>query len=246
MRVLRLGTSNDAAGSLPEDQRGWKIAERRLAEATGDPVETILKGAWPNAAFASRLESWMDEYKPDLVVLQINNFWYGYESIPLWFERRLGRPGVSVNRIGLKLRNSPRFADSRWAQLVSRSLLRVLPSTTHFTIPEVATCMEGAMRKILAREGIILLVRGNDDWASMPMASRRFNRRNHARNAAMSSAMRSMCERLRVPYVQRPTLQAGELQTVNGAGWHYDAQGERQGGEFDAEAMTAAWLAVRA
>ncbi len=245
MRVLRLGTSNDDAGSVPEEQRGWKIAERLLAEAAGEPVQTTLKRAWPNEGLAPRLEGWLDEYKPDMVVLQVNNFWYGYESIPLWFERRLGRAGASLNHVGLKIRNAPWFADNRWAQLMNRNLLRVLPATTHFTVPEVAACMEGAMRKVLAHEGVVLLIRGNDAWASMPMASRGFNRRNAARNAAMSSAMRSVCERLRVPYVQRPVLQAGELETVNRAGWHYNADGERQAGEFDGQAMATAWLAVR-
>lgn len=246
MRVLRLGTSNDDARALSEEQRGWKIAERCLAGSTGEPVETFLKRAWPSAQFPSLLERWMDEYEPDMVVLQVNNFWYGHESIPLWFERRLGRAGKSLSNLGLKVGNSAWFADNRWAQMFNRRLLSILPKATHFTVAEVAVCMEGAMRKVLAREGVVLLVRGNEDWAAMPMATRRFNRRNAARNAAMSSAMRSVCERLRVPYFQRPTLQAGEVQTVNGAGWHNNAEGERLTGEFDGPAMVTAWQAAHA
>jgi hypothetical protein len=246
MRVLRLGTSNDGASALPEEQRGWKIAERRLADSTGEPVETVLRGAWPNAQFPSLLERWMEEYEPDMVVLQVNNFWYGHESVPLWFERRLGRAGKSLSDMGLKVGKSAWFADNRWAQLFNRRLLTVLPKATHFTVAEVAVCMEEAMRKVLAHEDIVLLVRGNEDWAAMPMATRRFNRRNAARNAAMSGAMRSICERLRVPYAQRPTLRAGEVQTVNRAGWHNNAQGERLIGEFDGQAMVTAWQGARA
>jgi hypothetical protein len=55
--------------------------------------------------------------------------------------------------------------------------------------------------------------------------------------------MRSVCERLRVPYSQRPTLHAGEVRTVNGAGWHNNAEGERLAGEFDGQAMASAWQA---
>jgi hypothetical protein len=243
MRVLRLGTSNDDAGSLPEEQRAWKIAERHLAGWAGEAVETTLKRAWPNAQFPSLVERWVDEHEPDLVVLQVNNFWYGHESIPLWFERRLGRAGKSLSSAGLKVGKSAWFADNRWAQMFNRKLLSILPKATHFTVAEVAVCMEGAMRKVLAHEGVVLLVRGNEDWAAMPMATRRFNRRNAARNAAMSGAMRSVCERLRVPYSQRPTLHAGEVRTVNGAGWHNNAEGERLAGEFDGQAMASAWQA---
>lgn len=246
MRVLRLGTSNDAAGALPEEQRGWKIAQRRLAESAGERVETVLKGAWPNAGFPSLLERWMDEYEPEMVVLQVNNFWYGHESVPLWFERRLGRAGKSLGDVGLKVGKSAWFADNRWAQMLNRRLVTILPKATHFTVAEVAACMESAMRKVLAHEGVVLLVRGNESWASMPMATRGFNRRNAARNAAMSSAMQNLCERLRVPYFQRPTLRAGELHTVNGAGWHNNAQGERESGEFDGQAMATAWQAAHA
>lgn len=246
MRVLRLGNSNDGAGPLPPEQRAWKVAERRLAEATGEPVETILKRAWPNDALPGLIERWMAELRPDMVVIQVNNFWFAHESAPLWFERHLGKPGHSFNRLGLKLGNASWLADSRWAQMVNRRVLTALPKATYFTIPEVVSAMEAAMRRALAHEGTILLVRGHESWAVMPMATPAFNRRNNARNTAMSIAMRTACERMRVPYYQRPVLQPGEVQTLNGAGFHNNAEGERRLGEFDGEAMLDAWRSAHA
>jgi hypothetical protein len=73
------------------------------------------------------------------------------------------------------------------------------------------------------------------------MAGRGFNRRNRARNAAMSAEMRAICVRLHVPYAQRPPIQPSEMQTVNKAGWHNNARAERETGEFDGRAMVAAW-----
>ncbi len=99
--------------------------------------------------------------------------------------------------------------------------------------------------EIVAHEGIVLLVRGNENWAAMPMATRAFNRRNAGRNAAMCSAMRGLCERMRVPYFERPVVPAGQLETVNGAGWHNNEEGERQLGQFDSEAMLVAWHAAQ-
>ena len=87
MLVLRIGTSNDVAGGLPEEQRAWHIASRMLGEASGEPVETILKRAWPTAEIPDHVGRWMDEYHPDVVVLQVSNFWYGHESVPLWLEQ---------------------------------------------------------------------------------------------------------------------------------------------------------------
>ena len=246
MRVLRLGTSNDDAGGVPVEERAWKVAELILAESAGEPVETILKRAWPNPSLPLRVQQWLDEYRPDLVVLQVNNFWYGYESTPLWFERRFGRAGVRLSRLGLRVGKSPRFVDNRWAQLVNRRVLGILPGATYFTIPEVARTVEIAIRGVLAREGVVLLVRGNENWTNFPMASRRFNRRNAERNAAMSAAMRSLCSRLRVPYAEREPLSRDELKpTLTPAGWHNSAEGERLIGEFDGHAMADAWRVAR-
>jgi hypothetical protein len=212
-----------------------------LADALGEPVDTVLKRAWPNDRFPLYVEDCLQEHDPDMVVLQVNNFWYGHESAPLWFERRFGRAGVALNKAALNVGKTAWMSDTRWAQMVNRRLLAGLPKATHFTVEQVTCAMESAMRKVAAREGIVLLVRGNEHWAAMPMATRGFNRRNAARNAAMSSAMRHLCGQLRVPYFERAAVSAGEMETLNGAGWHNNEEGERKLGEFDFASMLAAW-----
>jgi hypothetical protein len=245
MRVIRVGTSNDYAGPMPETQRAWKIAEQILAEHAGEPVETILKRAWPSAALPPLVERWMDEYQPDMVVLQVNWFWYGYESTPLRFERRFGKTGARLSSAGLKVGNTPWFADNRWTRLGTRALARAVPGATHFTVPEVAATMEAAMRKVLAHEGVVLLVRGSDDWVRLPMASKRRNRRDATRTAEMARALRTICDRLNVPYRQRAKLTVEDLKTeVNAAQWHNTPAGERLAGEFDGAAMVEAWQAA--
>ncbi len=242
MRILRIGTSNDDQTPVPEAQRGWKIAEQMLAEATGEPVETVLRRGWPNSKFGDRLEAWMEELQPDFVVIQVNNYWYGHESIPLWLHRRLGRVGDSVGSVGAKVGRWSWVADNRVAQLVNRRAPDVLPYATHFSVAEVASGMESALRRVLTHEGVLLLVRGNEDW-HIPTASARFNRRNRARNAAMSAAMREVCERLRVPYAQRPS-NPEEVRTVNNAGFHSAPEEQQNAGAFDGESMIAAWRSV--
>ncbi len=246
MRVLRVGTSNDEAGNLPEEGRAWKIASDMFAASISEPVETVLKRAWPNESFPALIEQWMDEYHPDVVVLQVNNFWYGHESVPLWLERRFGRAGKKVAHAGFELSRKKWFADSRISVTTNRALVRTLPSATFFSVPVIAARMEAAMLKVLAHEGVVLLVRGNEHWAKLPMASRRANDRNIKRNNAMSSAMKALCHRLHVPYFQRPTVEEHEMKHfLNGAQWHNSAEGERLTGEFDGRAMIEAWTGTR-
>jgi len=231
---------------LPEEQRGWAIAARMLEEATGSPVDTILKGSWPNREFPAVVGRWIEELEPDLVVLQVNNFWYGYESVPLWFERKFGRPGESMTRLGLKVGKSPIMNRNRWALAINRGVLRVLPGATHFTVPQVLECMEATIRKVLSNEGVVLLVRGNEHWEKLPMADARHNKRNTSRNKAMSAAMRSLCERLHVPYYERPPVAPEELEVMLGESRrHNNAEGERRTGLYDGEAMVAVWQEAR-
>jgi len=246
MRVVRVGTSNDYAGVVPQEQRGWHIASQMLSEAAGEPVETILKRAWPTAELASHIVRWLDEYDPDLVLLQVSNFWYGHESAPLWFERRLGRPGKYLADTGLRLGKKPWLADNRLGVAASRALVRVLPSATHFTVAQVVEAMESAIQRVVAREGPVLVVRGHDHWEKLPMSSRRANNRNIARNRAMSAAMRDLCARYRVPYAERPPVSRAEMRTMLAAAqFHNSVEGERISGEVDGRMMVAAWTAGR-
>ncbi len=247
MRVLRLGTSNDDTPDLPEEQRGWKIAEQILADAMGESVDTILKRAWPNAAFPDMVGRWMDEFEPDIVVLRINWFWYGYESIPLWFERHLGPVGRWLGRTGVRVGDAPWFADNRIAQAVRRSLMRVLPGATYFTPEEVATSLELTLRRVVRNENAVVIVRGTDGWNWSPEGNVRRRMRSRTRVAEVRRRMDAICRDLHVRfiYADRP-LTKQELQTgLNAARWHNNAEGERRAGEFDGQAMATAWQESR-
>lgn len=246
VKVLRIGNSNDNVGGIPEAQRGWSVASRMLGEASGEVVETILKRAWPNASFPALVDEWMAEHDPDVVLIQVNNFWYGHYSAPLWFERKFGRAGVAMTRAGLRAGKHPWLAENAAYIRLNRALLRILPSTTHFTVREVAASMEATMRKVLSYEGTLLVIRGNDHWAKLPMSSKRQNDRNIARNVAMSNAMRAICQQLRVPYIERESIGERDMDEMLGVGrWHASALSQRVSGELDGAAMVSAWAAAK-
>jgi hypothetical protein len=242
--VLRIGTSNDSAGGLSDDQRSWWIAADTLTHATGQEVETILKRAWPTDALPEIVSSWMQELQPDIVHIHVSNFWYAHPSVPLWFERKFGRAGKKLTDAGLAVGKKKWMSDNRFAIAFTRALVNVLPSATHFSVQQVAEVLDASIQRALRHEGTVVLVRGNDHWEKIPMASARANAHNTARNAAMTAAMRAICERHRVPYVQLPTIRAADLATVLGpARWHNSPEGERQSGELDGAALVAAWRA---
>ena len=62
----------------------------------------------------------------------------------------------------------------------------------------------------------------------------------------MSAAMRATCERLRVPYCQRPPISLEEMDLALGpARWHTTAEGEQFSGAFDGEHMVGVWKAAQ-
>src|SRR4029079_8280792 len=172
VKVLRIATSNDSHHALPLEERGWYIAAQMLSDAAGEPVETIVRSCWPTETFPPLLERWLNERDPDIVLIQVNNFWYAHDSIPLGFERKFGRAGKKLTDVGLKAGKQKWLAESRPYIAAHRTFLRVMPAATHFTIEQVASCMEEAIRRVIAHEGPVLLVRGNDDWAKHPLTGR--------------------------------------------------------------------------
>src|SRR5437762_14075309 len=91
MRVLKLCTSDEFAGDLPDSARAYRIAENVIREKTGEGVETTLKAIWPDRALPGIVEGWLDRYSTDLVLLVVSGYWMTFESVPLRLEHRLGR-----------------------------------------------------------------------------------------------------------------------------------------------------------
>lgn len=87
MKVLRLGISDDAFGNLKDEERSWHIAGEALAERIGEPVETILKRSWPDERMAARVERWIEDEQPGVVLFCAAAFWVSYPSAPLLVQR---------------------------------------------------------------------------------------------------------------------------------------------------------------
>ena len=161
MRILRLSTSDDLHPSVPDELRGYRIVERTVAAETGEPVETILREIWPEANLPDVVGAWLDRYEPDIVFLRVSSFWASYQSVPLKLRRsRLGAPGRALARAGFAAAEVPRVGHSRAFIAFRDAARRVIGGATYFTPEEVIERLTLTMRRVLRREGVLLIVRG--------------------------------------------------------------------------------------
>ncbi len=246
MRMLRVGTSEDTEMDVPAGERGYQIAERLLAEAAGEPVETILKRGWPSAELPDIFDRWLDEYDPDIVFFKVNWFWYGYESLPLRFERGLGRVGKKLGETGVKVGKNPRMANSRTFQTGRRLLTRAVGGgATYFTPQEVVDVVETCMRRALAhREDILMVVRGpSGGWGHVPLRGKREQARSRARAGYITANLKAACDRMHVYYANRDRVIPKEelKERLSPAWFRQTASGHQYMGREEGAALVEAW-----
>ncbi|WP_322796504.1 SGNH/GDSL hydrolase family protein [Tepidiforma sp.] len=197
MNILRLGDSNDTFGPIPEDQRAWRIVERRLADDIGEPVRTILKSAWPSPSLPDAVERWLHQFEPDLVLVCTPSFWVAFPSAPLVLEssssalmRRLGQAATSLSR-------RPAIAHTAAFRAARRLAYRTVGYRYFFEPAEVADCIEEVLRRVLRREEVALALRA-PETLGLPL-SPQIAAQSRARFLEMHRLLADACQRLHVP-----------------------------------------------
>lgn len=246
MRVLRLGNSDDLVPGVPEEQRSWRVAERVLAERTGEHVETVIRTIWPNDVLPGKVEAWLAEYEPDLVFFKVSNFAVMHESVALRVQRRVPVIGPWLGRTGKKAADTPAInsrSSFRWLQRVA---LRVIGGETYVTADQAVAVFSTCIRRIVAHEEIVLVVRGTDGGRRYPGLSPKAARAREARRLQIHFAMKKLCEGLHASYFGREkSRDESEHRALLDDGlFHRGVAGQQLAGADDGEAMAAAWLAV--
>jgi len=244
VKVLRLGNSNDRALDLPEHLRSWRIAEAALAEAAGEPVETVIREIWPSDGLPDLIDGWIRRYQPDLVFLKQNSYWTNTESVPLRLERRFGRPGKALGEAGTGMADRP-IGQTRALRFVRRALLRTIGGDTFFETDYVLALMEQCLRRIVAHEELVVVVQGSAGRARS-MTGRGGRERHQRRRVIMHEGMSRICADLRVTYFgTATTMSESETKQLLGAdGTHRGVEGQRVDGFAQGRHMAEAWLAA--
>src|SRR4029079_15876972 len=86
VRILRLSNSDDMREAPDVPRRAYRIVEAALTAETGEPVETIVRDAWPEPNLPDVVDGWLKRYEPDIVFLKVSSYWFTYRSTPLKFQ----------------------------------------------------------------------------------------------------------------------------------------------------------------
>ena len=198
MRVLFLGNSNEALDLAPGVPRRHEIMERELAAEFGS-CEVVTKPAWPNEGFPKVLERWIGEIKPDVVYLNVAEYWCLYESIPLRLERNAGRLGKRLAAAGTKVAETPVLSHNRVFRMLRQTGQSVVAGAVYFSPEEVVERVMECVRVCLRDEGLAVVVDGQR--GRRPHATtKRWRERVEARRQFVHVRLKAECARLHVVY----------------------------------------------
>ena len=244
IRILRLGNSSDLALDIASGGRAHEIAGRMVAEVSGEEVETVLRPIWPDENLPALVSKWMDEFEPDVVFLRINAVWFNSESIPLRIQRKLPFGGASIGNLAERATKRGWLNQSPIYRRLRKIALSTIGYETHFTTGEVIARMDDCIRRIVAKEGVALIVRGSfgqrDKSGTLPA---RIAAEHEARRREVSDGIRAICERSHVTYLARAVRDPAYAQpSIRGSdGIHPSDHGHRLDGNDEGAALVAEW-----
>lgn len=243
MKMLRIGTSDDVYGPLEPPQRSWHIVQERLAEWLGEPVETILKSAWPNDAYAHVIERWIEREKPDAVFLGVASYWVSFPSAPLALEEARVPLAPMLGRLATAASRRPRIAHNGAFRLLRRVALRTTGYRYLFEPDGAARRVEDAIRRITRHEDIALGVRGPLPLG-IPLPPR-LAAESRARCREFDRLVQATCKRLHVPYLQAGEDEPPRPHELQRDLTHVNERGHARRAEHEFQLMHQAWLASR-
>ncbi len=242
MRILRLTNSDDVNESIPAELRTPALAAKVIEARLGEPVETITRVIWPDSELPDIVESWLDRYLPDCVLMRASSYWVSYESVPLRL-RRLAYPGTRwLASAGGAAGANTRLSYSLPFRMIRRAAVRTIGGDTYFTPAAATATVAATLRRIVARESLVAVVRGPFQ-AHDASGTKTGLARSVARTRHFDSLLAAVCSDLHVPYVSVTHLDDGR--TTLGDGVHSHAMAHHMTAEVEGAAIADAWLAAR-
>lgn len=222
-----LSNSEVIGGGMLKAEETWPaLVAPKLTEAMGEPVEVFARQIWPDADLPETIARWIEREDPDVVMYQVNSFWFLYESVPLRIGRWLGPLGKPFVNASLRAADTPWLTHNvvvrksrAWAQ-------RHIGGDTHFTTDEVIRVSKASVRAIAKGEGRTIVVRVPSRGSSYSYGPKSELRRQ-ARLAQVRDELGAFSKEIHVEFqsgkgADEPTAK----RTVLGDGIHSDAGGQ--------------------
>lgn len=244
MKLLRLGNSYDFDRNIATEDNKASVADRILAESSGEQVDTTIRVIWPDPSLPDLIEKWLDRYEPDALLLVVSSYWFTYVSVPVRVERTFGPLGKPLARAGLKAAATPWLAHNSGFRLARRATIAAIGGSTHFTPEQVIESMEACIRRIVAREEVALAVRG-PRVAFAADGSRKTEQWAEARRTTVDHHLSALCKQLHVEYVgyEKGASILDDSDTFQGDLVHSTASAHNEQGTREGEALLRAWKA---
>lgn len=227
MKILRLGSSEDAPGRLPPEFMREHLIQQGLERELGEPIEIATQRAWPNQRLPEMVRRWMDEEEPDMVTMHVTGYWFMYQSVTRKLRRRWGKFGQTVGQAAHDSADVPWLAYNPVFRFGRRVVTRVIGGETNFTPDEVVQRVTDSMKEIIRHEGVILLVWGPGGRSRHGDHSRKAAAAMEARRLSVTARMREICAQHRVAFIAReePMWKLGIAPKKGRDGLHADEEG---------------------
>ena len=246
IRLLRLTNSDDLVSDAPPEQRAAAVAERILAEASGEDVDAVMKAIWPKPELPGIIAGWVERYEPDLVIIRISSYWFTYESVPLRLERALGRWSGRLTKLGKDAAANQLIGHNRAFKLLQKGMLRTIGGATLLTADQTVEVAEACLRPILAREGVGVVVRG----PRTPFGgfrSRAALLKSEEKRQYVNRRLAEVCQRHHITFAPFESMEEVlDPGTRLGDGVHINARGQLLTGTMEGEALIREWRRVGA
>ena len=199
MRVLRLGNSVDAISTVPDEGRAYRLVERMFEERTGQPLKTSFKRIEPRPTMPLIMDRWMAEFEPDIALLIINQFWYGYASAPKKLEK-MGRTGKLVARAGFKAAAIPWVAHNPVFRFARGTARRTVGASYLYEPEQVVESMKACITLLREKHAGVPLGVWSENAAVLHGQDKRLGRELLARRKAVHGPLREFCAAVDVPH----------------------------------------------
>ena len=243
MKILRLSHSSDTFPVPAPEERSWAIAERALAEASGESATTVIKPLWPTPGLAAAVDRWMEAERPEVVFLWVSAYWFLYGTIAERLRRILPGPARPLATGAGQLGRLKWLTQSRPLEPVKGLAERVIGTAALLSPDESVAIVEAVIRQILLREECLVVVRG----PTTPVYFRtpRHQRRAQDLTTEVDRRMADLCGRLHLPYIPGARVASVEEEAAlrQADRVHWNKRGHELYGAIEADGMVRAWRA---
>ncbi len=243
MKILRLSHSSDTFPIPAAEERTWAIAERALAEASGQPTTTVIKTLWPTPGLVAAVDRWMEAETPDVVFIWVSAYWFLYGTIAERLRRILPGPARPLATGADHLGGLKWLTESRPMQPVKGLAERTIGTAAMLSGDETVAVLESVIRRVLAREECLVVVRG----AATPIYFRtpRQQRRAQELTADVDRKMAELCGRLHLSYISGAPIDSMEEEEAlrQADRVHWNKRGHELYGAMEGEGLVRAWRA---